>query len=84
LAIIVIGFLIIELPPGDYLTFYVAQLQAQGYEGAYKEAELLRERYGLDEPAYKRFFIWLFNFVQGDFGESFAYRKPVTLGSLKF
>ena len=76
-AIIVIGFLIIELPPGDYLTFYVAQLQAQGYEGAYKEAELLRERYSLDEPAYKRFFTWLFRFVQGDFGESFAYRKPV-------
>lgn len=76
-AIMVIGFLIIELPPGDYLTFYVAQLQAQGYEGAHKEAELLRERYALDEPAYKRFFNWIFHFVQGDFGESFAYRKPV-------
>jgi peptide/nickel transport system permease protein len=76
-AIIVIGFFIIELPPGDYLTFYIMQLQAQGYEGAHKEAELLRKRYALDEPAYKRFFKWLFHFVQGDFGDSFAYRKPV-------
>jgi peptide/nickel transport system permease protein len=76
-AIIVIGFVIIELPPGDYLTFYIQQLQAQGYEGAHKEAELLRKRYALDEPAYKRFFSWLFNFLRGDFGESFAYRKPV-------
>ena len=76
-AIIVIGFLIIELPPGDYLTHYITQLQAQGYEGAQKEAEFLRMRYALDEPAYKRFFNWLFHFVQGDFGESFAYRKPV-------
>jgi peptide/nickel transport system permease protein len=75
--IIVIGFVIIELPPGDYLTHYIAQLQAQGYEGAEKEAEFLRMRYALDEPAWKRFFNWLFHFVQGDFGDSFAYRRPV-------
>jgi peptide/nickel transport system permease protein len=75
--IVVIGFIIIELPPGDYLTHYIAQLEAQGYEGAEKEAEFLRMRYALDQPAYKRFFNWLFHFVQGDFGDSFAYRQPV-------
>jgi peptide/nickel transport system permease protein len=75
--IVVIGFIIIELPPGDYLTHYIAQLQAQGYEDAQKEAEFLRVRYALDQPAYKRFFSWLFHFVQGDFGDSFAYRQPV-------
>jgi peptide/nickel transport system permease protein len=75
--IVVIGFIIIELPPGDYLTHYIAQLQAQGYEDAQKEAEFLRVRYALDQPAYKRFFNWLFHFVQGDFGDSFAYRQPV-------
>lgn len=75
--IVVIGFAIIELPPGDYLTHYIAQLQSQGYEGAQKEAEFLRMRYALDQPAYKRFFNWLFHFVQGDFGDSFAYRQPV-------
>jgi peptide/nickel transport system permease protein len=75
--IVIIGFIIIELPPGDYLTHYIAQLEMQGYEGAYKEAEFLRMRYALDDPAYKRFFNWIFHFVQGDFGDSFAYRKPV-------
>jgi len=75
--IVVIGFVIIELPPGDYLTHYIAQLQAQGYEDAQREAEFLRVRYALDQPAYKRFFNWLFRFVQGDFGDSFAYRQPV-------
>jgi len=75
--IMIVGFLIIELPPGDYLTFYIAQLSAEGYEGAHKEAEILRERYALDDPAYKRFFVWIFHFLQGDFGDSFAYRKPV-------
>jgi len=75
--IIVIGFVIMELPPGDYLTYYVAQLEAQGHEGAREEAELLRRRYALDKPAYERFFSWLWHFVQGDFGDSFAFRRPV-------
>ncbi len=75
--IVVIGFIIIELPPGDYLSYYITQLEAQGYEGAHLEAEALRVRYNLYDPAYKRFVSWLFRFVQGDFGESFAYRKPV-------
>ena len=44
LIIIVIGFVIMELPPGDYLTYYVSQLEAQGHEGAREEAgELPRE-----------------------------------------
>ncbi len=75
--IAVVGFIIIELPPGDYLTYYITQLQAQGYEGAQQEAEQLRIRYALDEPAYKRFVNWIFHFVQGDFGDSFGYGQPV-------
>lgn len=77
LIIIVVGFVIMELPPGDYLTYYVAQLEAQGHEGAREEAELLRRRYALDKPATERFFSWLWRFVQGDFGDSFAFRRPV-------
>jgi peptide/nickel transport system permease protein len=77
LIIIVVGYIIMELPPGDYLTYYVTQLLAAGNEGAMEEAEALRIRYSLDRPAYERFFNWIFHFVQGDFGDSFAYRKPV-------
>lgn len=77
LIIVVLGFIIMELPPGDYLTYYVARLEAQGFEGAREEARVLRERYGLDRPAHERFFMWVWRFVQGDFGESFAYNRPV-------
>lgn len=75
--IVVVGFIIIELPPGDYLTAYMTQLQAQGYEGAHEEIEMLRVRYALDDPAYVRFFNWIGHFVTGDFGDSFGYRRPV-------
>ncbi len=75
--ITVTGFIIMELPPGDYLTRYVQQLEAQGQSGAHKEAEALRIRYRLDDPAPVRFFNWIGNFVQGDFGDSFEMRRPV-------
>jgi peptide/nickel transport system permease protein len=77
LIIVVVGFIIMELPPGDYLTYYVAQLESQGYDGAREEAAMLRERYAMDRPMPERFARWLWRFVQGDFGESFAYQKPV-------
>lgn len=77
LIIVVIGFILMELPPGDYLTYYVTQLLAAGNEGAEAEAEALRIRYAMDRPAYERFINWIVHFVQGDFGDSFAYRKPV-------
>jgi peptide/nickel transport system permease protein len=77
LIIVVVGFIIMELPPGDYLTYYITELQARGYDGAHEEAEMLKQRYALDRPSYIRFFNWIWHFVQGDFGESFAYNKPV-------
>ncbi len=77
LIIVIIGFILMELPPGDYLTYYTMQLLAQGNESAEAEAEALRIRYAMDRPAYERFINWIVHFVQGDFGESFAYRKPV-------
>lgn len=75
--ICVIGYILMELPPGDYLTFYLQQLESQGHAGARQEVEILRKRYALDQPAYRRFLNWIVHFVQGDFGDSFAYRRPV-------
>jgi len=76
--ITVIGFVLIELPPGDYITYYIQTLQAQGNMNAEEEAATLIRRYALDRPVYERFVTWLVRFVQGDFGDSFAYRKPVS------
>jgi peptide/nickel transport system permease protein len=75
--IVVVGFFLIELPPGDYLTYRLQELESQGNTGAKQEIEELRARYGLDSPIHIRFLKWVFNFVQGDFGDSLQYNKPV-------
>jgi peptide/nickel transport system permease protein len=75
--IAVLSFVIMELPPGDYLSYYIQQLEARGQMNAKQEAQALAERYQLNDPAYLRFVGWLTHFVQGDFGYSFEYRRPV-------
>lgn len=75
--IVLLGFIIMELPPGDFVTYRVQELMSAGYDGAQEEAEMLRRRYALDRPIYERFINWLWHFVQGDFGDSFSYNKPV-------
>jgi len=73
-----VSFLIIELPPGDYLTKKLQDLQARGDRSAEMRIEEYRVRYGLDKPLMQRYWIWASNFVQGDFGESFEFERPVT------
>lgn len=72
-----VSFLIIDLPPGDYLTQKMAELQAMGDRSAESRIEEYRVRYGLDKPLLTRYVIWITNFVKGDFGESFAHEVPV-------
>ena len=77
LAISVLVFAIIELPPGDYLESYVAELQSQGESIDPKRIEFLRQEYGFDKPMHERYVHWVWGMVQGDFGYSFEYRLPV-------
>jgi peptide/nickel transport system permease protein len=74
-----ISFTIIQLPPGDYLTSYVAQLRAQGDQVDAAEMDALRERYGLNQPVYVQYFKWISGILlRGDWGQSFEWRKPVS------
>lgn len=71
LGISVIVFFLMALIPGD---------PAQAILGSYATPEnlaRLRSEFGLDEPLVKRFFIWLGNILQGDFGRSFSLERPV-------
>jgi peptide/nickel transport system permease protein len=77
LIIIVIGFFLMELPPGDYVSFYITELARQGTSASEDQIAMLRRIYALDQPVHIRFVRWLWRFIQGDFGESFAYREPV-------
>lgn len=72
-----VSFVIIELPPGDYLTQKLEQLRARGDRSAENRIEQYRARYGLDQPFMVRYVNWAVNFVQGDFGESFEFERPV-------
>ncbi|HXL02575.1 MAG TPA: ABC transporter permease [Candidatus Atribacteria bacterium] len=81
IIISIVVFIVIQLPPGDYMSTVQAQLQSLGgltEDEAVKVAEQLRHSYGLDKPLYIQYFVWIKNIVtKGDFGFSFQYRKPV-------
>lgn len=76
-AVSLVSFVIIQLPPGDYVTAYIAQLSMQGSSLGMSEADNLRAFYGLDRPMYYQYYLWLQRMVQGDFGYSFEFQKPV-------
>ncbi|MEM6381373.1 MAG: ABC transporter permease [Pseudomonadota bacterium] len=77
-GISLVSFLLIQAPPGDYLTTYIATL-AESNEVLSQEAiDNLRERFGLDQPLLVQYFKWIGNIVQGDFGMSFEWRQPVS------
>ena len=72
-------FYIITLPPGDFLTNYVGQLQAAGESVSQETIDKLKAVYGLDQPFIVQYWKWVTNIVlHGDFGYSFLWKMPVT------
>jgi peptide/nickel transport system permease protein len=78
LAISFVVFVIIQLPPGDYLETYMAELQSQGEAVDPQKIEFLRRQYGLDRPFHEQYLLWVWGLVQGDMGFSFEHELPVT------
>lgn len=77
-VISVISFFIIQLPPGDFLTSYAAQLRSQGDTIDQEALENLRERYGLGQPVYVQYYKWMSGIItRGDWGQSMEWQKPV-------
>jgi peptide/nickel transport system permease protein len=76
-AVSVLAFIIIQLPPGDYITSYIAQMAATGSIVTEQEAENLRIQYGLDQPIYVQYGKWMVMIAQGNFGMSMEWRRPV-------
>ena len=72
-----ISFLIINLPAGDFMDQKIAELEARGDKSAVARVEDYRVRYGLDKPMLTQYWIWISNFVRGDFGLSFQFERPV-------
>ncbi len=78
LAISALVFIIIQLPPGDYLSTYIAELQSQGEAVDPQKIAFLAEQYGFDKPMIEQYFLWLAGIFEGDLGYSFEYSLPVT------
>lgn len=74
----IVAFVVIQLPPGDFLTSYIANLSASGEQVEAHVIEALNDRFGLDQPMHVQYFKWISNIItKGDFGQSFAWRTPV-------
>ncbi len=78
LVISALVFAIIQLPEGDYLTSYIAELQAQGEKVGQEKIEFLRQQYGLDKSPVEQYLSWLGGLLRGDLGYSFEYNLPVS------
>jgi len=78
LAISAIVFVIIQLPPGDYFTSLVNELQSRGESVDAAKLAFLKEQYGFDKPVYLQYFHWLVGMLNGDFGYSFEHDQPVS------
>lgn len=76
-AISVLSFIIIHLPPGDYVTSYIASMSASGSAVSEGEAQALREQLGLDQPVTVQYMKWMGLILQGNFGMAMEYGRPV-------
>jgi peptide/nickel transport system permease protein len=74
-----LAFVLIQLPPGDYVTTYIATLAASNEIVDQNTAADLRARFGLDQPFIVQYWKWLTGIVfRGDFGLSFEWQQPVS------
>ncbi len=76
LAISMISFAVIQLPPGDYITDMINRTRQQSGKTDAAAEQLLREAYGFDEPMYVQYVKWMTNIVtKGEFGYSFFLKR---------
>lgn len=74
----IIAFLIIQLPPGDYITSLIASMSDSGQNADPAQIEALRRAYGFDDPIWLQYVKWIWGILsRGDFGHSFEWNRPV-------
>jgi peptide/nickel transport system permease protein len=74
-----LAFMVITLPPGDYLTSYIAQLKSSGQDVGKEQEIALRRQYGLDYPLPVQYIKWVTLLLQGNMGRSFSWNKQVNV-----
>ncbi|MEM7625486.1 MAG: ABC transporter substrate-binding protein [Planctomycetota bacterium] len=89
LLISVITFVIIQLPPGDFLSTRIMLLQESGDDANLRQIEDLKELFHFEEPAWRQYLRWMgFNWfvtfdsadtglLQGNLGRSMETQSPI-------
>jgi peptide/nickel transport system permease protein len=78
IAISLAIFTIIHLPPGDFFSTYIAQLQSAGEKADLAKIAFLKAQYGFDLPLWQQYLYWVGGLLHGDMGFSFLYDMPVS------
>jgi peptide/nickel transport system permease protein len=74
-AVSVLTFLVMQLPPGDFASSYVARLEETSHQ--HVDVAVFRHRLGLDKPAWQQYIDWIKGILHGDFGASLSLHRPV-------
>ena len=74
----VFSFAVIQAPPGDFVTSYIAELATSGSSMDQAQMDALRDLYGLDEPVYIQYLKWMRRILKGDLGVSLDWQRPIT------
>lgn len=78
ITVSIISFIIIQAPPGDFLSYYVANLMSMGERIDPSELEAIKVRYGIGQPLYLQYLRWIWNLLHGDLGTSMQWNRPVS------
>jgi peptide/nickel transport system permease protein len=78
ILIMLVGFIIMQLPPADFVDQYINREAARGNTGVADQEEMLRAQFGLDQSLPMQFISWTGRFFTGDFGISFADKREVS------
>lgn len=78
LAVSVASFVVIQLPPGDFLETYIQNIEMTGSKMDQAAVDALRASYGLNQPVYVQYLLWFSKLLHGDLGFSFLYQQPVS------
>ena len=73
----IIAFIIIQLPPGDFVDAYAGKKTQGGVIITQDELDVMRVRLGLDKPLYQQYLKWIGSVIGGDLGFSWEYHRPV-------
>lgn len=77
-AVSIVSFVVIQLPPGDFLQTYIQNIEATGGKMDQAAVAALRSSWGLDQPIHVQYLLWAGKVLQGDMGFSFLYQQQVS------